>query len=49
MNAGPFYQLHNSGNKYLLPVADGVNFHFLAADVLIYQYRFIFINLYGCF
>ena len=46
MDASPFYQFHNPRYKYLSAVTDGVNLHFLAADVFVHQHWLVLINLH---
>ena len=49
VDAGTFHQLHDSRNKDIVTVADRIYLDFFAADVLVYQYRFIGINLHRIF
>ena len=44
MDTGSFHQFHDTGDKDMLAVADGVHFHFLAPDILVYQNRLILID-----
>ena len=44
VNAGALHQLHDARHEHVPAVADGVHFHFLAADVLIHQHRLVRID-----
>ena len=49
MYTGAFHKLHNSRNKYILSVANGIHFHFLATDIFIHQNWFVHIDFNGIF
>ena len=37
MDTGPFAVFHNTGNQYILPVADGIHFQLRSHQVLVNQ------------
>ena len=49
MYTSSLHKLHNSGNKYLLAVANSVDFNLFAADIFIYQHGFVLIDFHGGF
>ena len=47
MHTGSLHKFHNTGDKYVLAVADGIHLNLFAANVLIHQNRLILVNFYG--
>ena len=46
MYACPFDKFHYARYEYIASVAYCIDFHFLTQNVLVYQYRLVFIDLY---
>ena len=44
-----FYKLHDTGDKHIMSITNGIDLHFLADDIFIDQHRLIFINFNGGF
>ena len=47
MDSRPLNELHDTRYEYIVSVADGVYFDFLALDVLVYKYRLVLVDLYS--
>ena len=47
VNAGALHQLHDAGDEHVRPVADGVDLHLFAPDILIHQHRLVRVDLHG--
>ena len=47
MDAGALYQLHNAGDEHIPAVADGVDLHFPAFNILIDQHGLVLVDFHG--
>ncbi len=47
VDTGAFHQFHDAGHEHIVSVADRIDFHFLALDVLVHQNRLVDVDFNG--
>ena len=47
MDTGTLHQLHNTGDKDVHSVTNGIDFHFLAPDIVVNKNRLFLIDFHG--
>ena len=49
MDAGALYKLHDTRNKHIHALADGIHLQLFSLDVVVHQHRFVLVDFHGIF